>query len=322
MLVTSAEARDLDNGETVRIDSTVVLSPIHAPTDSSLLYDCIRVLVRLLRRMEKRTGFDCFHVHIKRAKRRLIEIQHAKPHDVRKRSVGYRDLLTLAEATVGYAVCALEHTSSEESEDVRRLRHKMEETLQLTTQIIDQTRRRVIDGEKVPATEKVVSIFEPHTDVIVKDNRETYYGHKIFLTGGKSGLTFDCAVVKGNAADSTWTVPMIKRHRETFGAAPVQASYDGAFASHENLIAAKDLGVADVCFAKRRGIAVLDMVRESWIYKKLRAFRAGIESVISWLKRSFGLSRCVWRGANSFIAYVRIGVLTANLMVLARHRLA
>jgi IS5 family transposase len=322
MLVTSVEARQLDNGETVRIDSTVVRSPIHAPTDSSLLFDCVRTLVRSLRRVEKWTGFDCFHVHVKRAKRRLIEIQHAKPHEKHKRLVGYRDLLKLAEATVGYASCALEHTSSEGNEAVRRLRLDMQETIELTARVIDQTRRRIIDGETVPATEKVVSIFEPHTDVIVKDNRDTYYGHKIFLTGGKSGLVLDCAIVMGNAADSTWTVPMIERHKGNFGAAPLQASYDGAFASKENLAKAKELGVADVCFSKRRGIDVLDMVRESWIYKKLRNFRAGIESVISWLKRSFGLARCVWKSAKSFVAYVRIGVLTANLIVLARHRLA
>jgi IS5 family transposase len=322
MLVKSPAARKLDNGETVRIDSTVVRSPIHAPTDSSLLFDCVRVLVRSLRRVEKWTGFDGFHVHIKRAKRRLIEIQHAKPHETGKRLVGYRDLLTLAEATVGYAACALEHTASEKNEPVQRLRLKMEEAITVTARVIDQTRRRVIDGERVPATEKVVSIFETHTDVIVKDNRETYYGHKLFLTGGKSGLILDCAVVKGNAADSAWTVPMIDRHKKNFGAAPIQASYDGAFASKENLVKAKELGVADVCFAKRRGIEVLDMVRESWIYKKLRAFRSGIESIISWLKRSFGLSRCVWKGAESFVAYVRIGVLAANLLILARHRLA
>ena len=64
------------------------------------------------------------------------------------------------------------------------------------------------------------------------------------------------------------------------------------------------------------------MVRDSWMYKKLRAFRAGIESVISWLKRSFGLSRCAWKGAESFVSYVRIGVIAANLLILARHRLA
>ena len=80
--------------------------------------------------------------------------------------------------------------------------------------------------------------------------------------------------------------------------------------------------MSDVCFAKRRGLAVLDMVKSSWVYRKLRAFRAGIESVISLLKRAFGLDRCTWKGATGFVSYVRLGVLTANLLTLALHRLA
>ena len=322
ILITSAAGRQLDSAQRVRIDSTVVRAPIHAPTDSSLLFDCVRVLVRSLRRVETLTGFDCFHVHIKRAKRRVIEIQHAKPQEKRKRTVGYRDLLSVAEATISYAASALEHMSAEEDDRVRRLRNKMVETIELAARVIDQTHRRTVRGETVPATEKVVSIFEPHTDVIVKDNRETFYGHKIFLTGGESGLIFDCAVVKGNPADSSWSTTMLKRHKKTFRSAPRQAAFDGGFASKDNLAQAKSLGVIDTCFSKRRGIDVLDMVRSSWMYKKLRAFRAGIESVISWLKRSFGLARCVWKGAESFEAYVQLGVLTANLIILARHQLA
>jgi IS5 family transposase len=180
----------------------------------------------------------------------------------------------------------------------------------------------VLQGEQVPAPDKVVSLFEPHVDVLVKDRRATYYGHKIFLTGGASGLILDCAIAKGNPVDSTWAVPLLKRQQRLYGRVPRQASFDGGFASKDNLAAAKALGVRDVCFAKRRGLAVLDMVKSSWVYKKLRAFRAGIESGISFLKRAFGLDRCIWKGACGFVAYVRLGVLTANLLTLARHRLA
>jgi IS5 family transposase len=323
LLVTSDIGRQLDSGETVRIDSTVVASPIHPPSDSWLLFDCVRVLTQILKKAKCLSEFDCFHRHVKRAKRRHIEIQHAKPQESAKRETAYRDLLRVTEATVGYAACALEHMGSKRgSKAVRKVCLKLEATLDLTVRVIDQTRRRVLDGETVPAPEKVVSIFEPHTDVIVKDNRGTHYGHKIYLTGGKSGLILDCAITKGNPSDSNWTVPMLRRHEMNYGAVPIQASCDGSFASQENLTKAKKLGVTDVCFSKRRGIEVSDMVRESWIYKKLRAFRAGIESVISWLKRSFGLKRCVWKSAKSFVTYVRLGVLTANLMILARHRLA
>jgi IS5 family transposase len=180
----------------------------------------------------------------------------------------------------------------------------------------------VLHGESVPAPEKLVSLFETHTDVIVKDRRDTYYGHKIFLTGGASGLILDCVIPKGNPADSTWTVPMLRRQGALFGRPPRQASFDGGFASADNLAAAKALPVRDVCFSKKRGLAVLEMVKSSWVYRKLRDFRAGIESGISLLKRVFGLARCIWKGAVGFHAYVRTAVLAANLLTLARHRLA
>ncbi len=343
LVVTGSAARLIESGRTVRIDSTVVEGWLHAPTDSSLLVDGIRVLLRLLRQTEHLAGFTAYHAHLKRAKRRLLEIQNAAPRSSGTRRRAYRDLLTLAQATVDYASCALVHlgTSMEippigtpantspantspanTSPALVKLYRQLAHYLALLQRVIAQTERRVFDNESVPATEKVVSLFEPHTDVLVKDRRETYYGHKIFITGGVSGLILDCAVTKGNPADATWTVPMLTRQRSLYGRPPRQASFDGGFASKENLTRAKALGVQDVCFAKRRGLSVLDMVKSSWVYRKLRAFRAGIESVISFLKRAFGLERCAWKGDTGFVSYVRLGVLTANLLTLARHRIS
>jgi IS5 family transposase len=150
----------------------------------------------------------------------------------------------------------------------------------------------------VPATEKLVSLFEAHTDVIVKDRRATYYGHKVFLTTGRSGLILDCAIPQGNPADVTWAGPLVRRHTRRFGTAPRQVSMDGGFASRDNLAALKAAGVTDVCFAKKRGLAVADMTRSQWVYDKLRRFRAAIEAGISLLKRVFGLARCVWKGGG------------------------
>ena len=322
LVVTSAAARHIEAGRTVRIDSTVVEAAIHAPTDSSLLYDGIRVLLRLLRRAEHLTAFTAYHTHVKRAKRRLLEIQHTAPRATAKRRAAYRDLLTLAHATVDYATCALVHLGPPMTTSRQQLQAALAHFRALLLEVIAQTTRRVLHGEAVPATEKLVSLFEPHADVLVKDRRETYYGHKLFLTGGASGLILDCAIVKGNPADSTWAVPMLTRQRALYGRPPRQATLDGGFASKDNLTDAKALGVEDVCFAKRRGLAVLDMVKSSWVYRKLKRFRAGIESVISLLKRAFGLDRCTWKGATGFVAYVRLGVLAANLLTLARHQLA
>lgn len=325
LVVTSAAARKIESGQMVRIDATVVEAAIHAPTDASLLCDGIRVLVRLLRRAEHLAGFTAYHTHLKRAKRRLLAIQHAAPQATGQRRAAYRDLLALARATSDYATCAVVHVAAPgrpRTTATQRLHTQLAHYSGLLERVIDQTTRRVFHGETVPATEKLVSLFETHVDVLVKDRRDTYYGHKLFLTGGRSGLILDCAIPKGNPADSTWAVPLLQRQCTLYGRPPRQASLDGGFASSANLTQAQALGVRDVCFAKRRGLAVLDMVKSSWVYRKLKRFRAGIESVISLLKRAFGLDRCTWKGDTGFVAYVRLGVLTANLLLLARHQLA
>lgn len=322
-LVTSPAARAVEPARTVRMDATVVPVTIHHPTDSSLLVDAVRVLDRLLGRLEAVVGFTAYHRHLKRAKRRALEIDHLAPQATARRRQCYRDLLESATATADYATCGLAHLECLPPAPERdRLRARLTRVLPLVAQVIDQTRRRVLRGEAVPADEKLVSLFEAHADVLVKERRETYYGHKVYLTTGGSGLILDCAIPKGNPADSTWTVPLVRRQRRLFGDAPRQASFDGAFASRDNLSACKALGVGDVCFAKRRGLAIADMVSSEWVYAKLRRFRAGIEAGISLLKRVFGLARCVWKGAAGFHAYVRAAVLAANLLVLARARLA
>jgi IS5 family transposase len=322
-LVTSAVARKVEPARTVRMDATVVPAAIHHPTDSNLLLDAVRVLDRLLGRLEAVAGFTAYHRHLRRVKRRAIEITHLAPQATQRRQACYRDLLELSEATVSYAACALGHVDClpQLTADQRAVRDEVTALLPLVAQVMDQTERRVFQGEAVPADEKLVSLFEAHVDVIVKDRRATYYGHKIYLTTGQSGLILDCAIPKGNPADSTWTVPLVRRQVKLYGRAPRQASFDGAFASMENLTDCKALGVEDVCFAKKRGLAIQDMVRSEWVYDKLRRFRAGIEAGISLLKRVFGLARCRWKGAAGFHAYVRTAVLAANLLLLARARI-
>lgn len=192
----------------------------------------------------------------------------------------------------------------------------------LAQQVISQTERRVLRGESVPSDEKIVSIVEPHTSIIIKDNRGTEYGHKVCITTGASSLVTDVVVETGNPADATLAVKMIERQRDLFGKAPKQASFDGGFATRANLTAIKALGVQDAAFHKRRDIPVTEMTSSDRIFKKLRAFRAGIEGVISFLKRTFGLERCTWRGFASFKAYVHASVLACNLLVLARRVLA
>ena len=317
MVLRYAAERGVERGRKIRVDSTVVETNVHAPTDSSLLWDGVRVLTRLLGRADEHFGFRLYTDHTRRAKRRSLAIQHTGSKA--KRTAAYRDLLKVAGKSVGYAQRAIKHL--EGNTGAQRLAEELAHFTQLLEQVIDQTRRRVLEGERVPASEKLVSLFEPHTDIIVKDRRDTLYGHKVFVTAGASGLILDCVVEAGNPADSTMALPMLERQTALYGRPPRQAAMDGGFASKENLKDAKALGVEDMCFQKKRGLKVSEMTRSSWVYKRLRDFRAGIEGLISFLKRAFGLDRCTWRGAESFATYVQASVLTANLLTLARHLL-
>ena len=182
----------------------------------------------------------------------------------------------------------------------------------LLERVTDQTRRRVFDGETVPAAEKVVSLFEPHTDIIRKGGRKTHYGHKVNFATGRGGLVLDAVVEDGNPADSARCLPMLRRHVERHGAPPSRAAFDGGYASKANLAAAKDLGVEHVVFNKKSGLKVADMTPSSWIYARLKRFRAGVEAGISHLKRCFGLGRSRWRGLPRFKAYVQSAVFAHN----------
>jgi IS5 family transposase len=202
------------------------------------------------------------------------------------------------------------------------LAKKLEEAVGILTRVIRQTERRVLRGEAVPSGEKVVSFFEEHTDIIVKGSRETQYGHKVFLTGGRTGMILDCVIERGNPNDAVLFPLLLDRQEEFYDRVPRQVSADGGFASQENLREAKSRGIQDVAFAKRKGLSVLEMVKSSWVYKQLKNFRAGIEANISRLKRSFGFSRCDWTGWLGFQQYVWSSLVSYNLLVLARLKMA
>jgi IS5 family transposase len=187
--------------------------------------------------------------------------------------------------------------------------------------VISQTERRVIKGEKVPSHEKIVSIFEDHTDIIIKGKRDVEYGHKVFLTAGKSGLVTNCQLVQGNPADSDFFLDLLNQHKKIYGKVPRQTSADGGFASEDNVYEAKEMGVKDVCFSKHVGLEIKEMVKSPWVFQKLRKFRAGIEGVISSLKRGFGLSKALWKGVSGFTSYVHSSIVAYNLTLLARLQL-
>ncbi|MFT5142054.1 MAG: IS5 family transposase [Thalassolituus oleivorans] len=316
VLLGYAKDQDIEDGTRVRIDPTVTETNIHHPTDNKLLFDCVRVFDRLL----GEASTFCTVVYcsrVRRAKRRSLQIMNASNHT--RRLAPYKDLLRVTAEMVRYAKRAVEQLKREKEAATERLTEEMESYILLAEKVISQTRRRVLRGESVPALEKIVSIFEPHTDIIRKDRRDTYYGHKLTLSGGESGLILDWVVERGNPADVTLLKRMLDRLKETYGAYPEQVAVDGGFASKENLRVAKELGVVDIAFAKKCGLAVSDMTSSERVYRTLRDFRAGIEGIISFLKRVFGLRRCTWRSLASFGSYVGASIVSANLLILARH---
>jgi IS5 family transposase len=322
-LVEAAIAAGVERGRKVRVDSTVVETNIHPPSDSALLFDCVRVLTRLMVSVKK-LGVEGtkFSNRTRRAKRRWIGIHRARRKRHRRRL--YRDLVNVTEEVVSMATSVLKTAQGHKPrsmDEVVRLQATIAELewyLPLTKRVLDQTRRRVFDGEAVPASEKLVSIFEEHSDIIVKAPRETQFGHKVTLTGGSSSMILDCVISEGNPADSSLAGTMIDRQIDIYGRPPLQASFDGGYASKDNLQCIKAMGVKDVAFHKKRGLEVSDMVKSLWVYRQLRNFRAGIEGCISFIKRVFGLSRCTWRSFPSFQSYIWGSVISFNLLVMAR----
>jgi IS5 family transposase len=313
-LLADARTCGVEDGDVIRIDATATDTAILEPSDSGLLYDAVRVMVRLLKVARRHDHRVVFHNHQRKAKRRRLAIMNARTNE-RRRPL-YETLLEVTVDALGYLESAYKILSNQS--DTQPWRVEVDHYTALILRIIDQTQRRVIKGERVPAGDKIVSLFEPHTDIIVKGQRDVQYGHKLNLSSGTSGLILDVIVEDGNPADRIRLIPLVERHIAHFGKPPRDLAADGGYASTANLAEAKSLGVVNVAFHKRVGLTVEAMTGDRWLYNKLRNFRAGIESIISHLKRRFGLSRCNWKGLDHFKSYVHSAVFTYNLVVLTQ----
>jgi transposase, IS5 family len=315
-----AKREGVENGKRVRVDSTVIDSNILHPLDSRLLYDVVRVLTRILKKARRWSNDLLFSSHTKRAKRRMLDVVNAR--SMAHRVPIYRELVKITQWTLEYAVHAAPLLRECSALPAWAAADALEHYAGLGKKVVDQTQRRVFAEESVPAGEKLVSIFEPHTDVIVKDRRETLYGHKVFLSVGESGMILDLLMERGNPADATRAIPMLERHRALLGKAPEQVAFDAGFTSTANIATARKLGVKSASFAKKGSIDVLPGTRSPKVHKKLQRFRAGVEGIISFTKRCFGFDRCTWRGYRSFHAYAWASVLCTNLLLMARRTMA
>ncbi len=286
------------------MDSTVTAALLHEPSDSSLLWDAVRVTVRLLKEADALAGGAglAWRDHCRAAKKRARQVQFTRGRPNRVQL--YRELIRLTRATLTSLQQAAARLALTINPRVERWQARASHYRPLIEQIIAQSERRVLAGEPAPAGEKLVSLFEPHADIIVKGSRDVEFGHKLNLTTGRSGMILDLVIEAGNPADRDRLLPMLERHVAFYGRAPQQAAADGGYASRDNLSRAKACGVRDMAFHKKAGLRIEDMVKSRWVYRKLRNFRAGIEAGISCLKRAYGLGRCSWRGLDHFKAYV------------------
>ena len=322
-----AMEQGIEDGKITRTDGFSTQANIHYPTDWNLMNDSIRVLSRTLCRAKEDLLIPVeFTNHYKSSKKKLFKINNDKS-PTRRRKLNL-ELIRLTRNTLSYAkhsLVIMEEFQKGNSLDLKNglylgaLIANLKAFMPLVEKVIDQAHRRIVKGEEVPSSEKLVSIFEEHTDIISKGKRDVIFGHKNTITTGRSGLILGVEVHEGNPADSTLVKAVIEDHKSFYGYPPESAVFDGCYSSNENRKFAKDEGITNVSFSKEtdKQSSVSKKIR-----KKLRDFRAGIEATVSMLQRMFGLKRILNRSLQSFKATVKAATVTYNLFLLARLRLA
>ncbi len=315
----------LDNSDIsckkLRTDSTVVKSNIASPSDSQLLNDGIRVLSRLLAKSHESTGIKIRFTDQRKASKSLaFRIFTAKKAE---KEALYPDLLKNTGTVLQQVENALLKVEREgnNGNKTQQWRTLITHYRDLTKKVVEQTRRRVIEGETVPSSDKIVSLFEEHTDIIVKGFRDVQYGHKINVSSEDKGFITHVSIEDGNPADSTLFLPVLTSHQTHFKRLPESVVSDGCYASQENALKAREMGVTHVVFSKPVGLSYHQMGVKKKTFQKLKNFRAGVEGNISELKRVFGATRATWKGLDGFKAFVWSSVLSYNLVRMARQQL-
>ncbi len=337
LIVAAAIAQDLVGGRKLRIDSTVVESNILYPTDGGLLSDTVRVLCRLAARLLKKIPAAAadFQDHTRAAKKRAYEIhrlsRRKKPNATEEKDK-YRELLSLANEVVSASLEAVERASSASVTDplealaIKDLSEGIRHFAGLGQKVISQARRRVLLGEKVPASEKVVSIFEPHTNIIVRNKarKPTEFGHKAFIAEIGEGLIEHYEVATGSPADSPWLPGALEEHRRLFGCAPDVFSADRGFYSAENVKLLEEAGVKTESVPYRGGKRSEKRTeyQRTPEFKAAQRFRCGVEGRISVLARGRGMGRSPLRGKDHFEMFVGAAILANNLKKIAASILA
>ena len=324
-------------GRKLRVDSTVVETNIHHPTNSALLSDGVRVLSRLLRRARKalapeevdRLGKEIFRTRnrsVRRTAQRLHRIARRKGEKAKEElKQAYRKLIGITQASRAQAGRVVEALRESAGGGARRLQEQFEHFLPLVDQGIAQASRRVLDGEQVPAPEKLLSLFEERTRIITrhKAGKPREFGRKVLLDEVDGGIISRYGVLAESGSERSELPESLQAHQEHFGRAPELLAGDRGLYSSENEKRAREAGVKRVVLPKSGRLSEERQRHEKqrWFKCGFR-FRAGIEGRISVLNRAFGLGCCLDHGEAGMGRWVGWGILTHNLRQIARTQVA
>jgi IS5 family transposase len=330
-VVTLARALKVTRGRKLRIDGTVVETNIHHPTDSTLLYDAVRVLSRTLvtaKSVGQHAAALPRHAlrdrtrSAKRQMKRIMEAARQRGTEAGDRlHTAYHHLLDITRATVQHAQWVGAVLQGQASQTSQQLRSTLDHFIPLAQQVIGQTTRRVLQGEAVPAPEKLVSLFEPHTAIIRKGKpgKATEFGRVLWLDEVEGGIISRYAVLDGNPAEDAQLPPSLDHHRRVFKRPPRLLAGDRGVHTTANEQYAAAHGVKEVVLPKPGAKSAKRIAHEQqrW-FRRGHNWRSGIEGRISGLKRRHKLNRCRYHGTAGMERWVGWGVIAHNLRVIAQ----
>jgi len=316
--VTLAFEHKVTRGRKLRTDGTVVETDISDPRDSALLNDGVRVLGRLVGKAKEvleGTG-ESFRKRTRSAKRlaRRIEQGARRRAEEAKEALkgAYERLVEVARASLRQAKKVRAMLPERQS----GLADELERFEGLVERVIEQTDRRVLKGQSVKASEKLVSLFEEHTSIIRrgKAGKETEYGHKVWLEETEGAIISGYRVLEGNPADQDQLLPALEHHGRRFGKPPRLVAADRGVYSPDNERECQERGIDRVCLPKpgKKSEQRQEHERQGWFRRGMR-YRAGVEGRISVMKRRGYLGKCRDKGESGFGRWVGWGVLSANL---------
>ena len=319
VIVRVAQQLGVDNGQDLRSDATAIATNVHYPNEAQILWDGIRVACRRLALLARRgdLGFR-FRDYRDGAKKLWFRLANTRQDDPAKKGL-FKQLLRLTQACLNQIEAALKRAAL-----LNLPMNKALFELSLLQPALlkagDMTRRHQLNGEDVPAQDKIFSLFEEHTDCIVKGKRAAVFGHKVNFATGKSSLIFNCQLKRGNWAESKILPTVLDEVVTTYQFTPRNVVTDGGQAHTDALKKAIALGVQNIVFGKTRG-SLQNQVSSVVMETRLKKWRAGVEADISNFKRGLRAGRCPWKGWQAFQSFVLLNVAVFNLKVIAAHLL-